>query len=372
MSAGASIDPAHRIELLNRVGQILVASAGSRAGYPAIAQGVRSTLGLEAASLWVVDVPAFGPTRAALDVRDNRDWSERELEFDESLVRWQFEHHRRRVLLPEEAAGAAGRVISLPVKHRDDEILGALNLYVAEPGAWLLGAEQDAEAAEFLRSVAGQVSVFIEKRLLEAGTTLYKEVHHRVKNNLQTVASLLRMQIRRLDTITAEQALEDSIHRIQAIALVHETLSHAEIGLVDFGELIGRIARLLGDPVAPGTRLDLRVTGPAVMLDSRQATAAALVANELVANALTHGVRPDTTGVVRIALEHLGDRVLFSVEDEGPGLPPGFDARRDRHLGLSIVTTLVEEELQGLFQLTRANGTRAQVAFPLPRTAQGR
>lgn len=377
----------NRIELLNRLGNELAMSLGSRAGYPEIVRHARRILDLSAVSLWTIDRAHGLLVKEALDADPARGWTEDDLRLDERLAYWQLEHRRRLVargrsdtIAPDDAetplpADYPRCCISLPVQHKEQELLGVLNLYSERGEQWYFEAQHESESAEFLRSVAGQLGLFIENRSLEANTTFYKEIHHRVKNNLQTVASILQMQIRRLGTISAEQALEDSINRILSIALVHETLSQGEIGLVNFGELLGRIARLLIAELPEQPRLTLQLPSLAVMLASREATALALVANELISNALHHGLANRPQGCVTIRLARTLGSVTLEVEDDGQGLGSEFDIGRDGHLGLTIVETLVDEELRGTFVLESgqetsgaagAGGTRARVEFLLP------
>lgn len=370
----------NRIELLNRLGNELAMSMGSRSGYPEVARHARSILDLSAVSLWVIDRAHTLLVKEALDADAGQRWTDEDLRIDEKLAYWQLRHRSRFVAAAGRSTAEGGgespvppgyvrSCISLPVQHKERELLGVLNLYSERGDQWYFAAQHEPESAEFLRSVAGQMGLFIENRSLEANTTFYKEIHHRIKNSLQTVASILQMQIRRLGAISAEQALEDSINRILSIALVHETLSQGEIGLVNLGDLLGRIAGLLsaGQPVPP--RLALELPGDPVMLASREVTALALVANELISNALDHGLGEQPGAGVSVRLFRAGERIRLEVEDEGRGLPPGFDAARDGHLGLTIVETLVDEELRGTFSLAgRAGrgGTIARVEFPLP------
>ena len=119
-----------------------------------------------------------------------------------------------------------------------------------------------------------------------------------MKNNLQSVASLLRMQMRRLDSVPAEQALSDSIARIMSIALVHETLSHEEIGGVDLGRLIGSISKMSSPNPPQGPVITLDSSGPPLLVPSREATSLALVVNELIQNAIKHGQPRYGTGSI--------------------------------------------------------------------------
>jgi two-component sensor histidine kinase len=174
------------------------------------------------------------------------------------------------------------------------------------------------------------------------------------------------MQMRRLDRVTAEQALSDSISRIISIALVHETLSQEEIGMVDLGRLLGSISKLPESDSMAKYVTTLDVSGPPVLIPSREATSLALVINELVQNAVQHGFCDREEGKLALKVDHKNGKVSITVQDNGPGLPPGFEAERDGNLGLTIVRTLIEDELKGQFTIKEDRGTQAEVTFPLP------
>ena len=363
------------VEVLNALGQELTLASGGRGGYAAVARAARGILGVAGCGLHVIDRRTAAPVAEALAFDGPAPPMLQGL--DGGIAQWMADH-RVPLSLPDPTGaspfalppGFPFRILALPLFHKD-ALRGVLTLYAAtgrEPWFLQKGAAT-ADVAEFQRAISGQMGLFIEKRSLEATSTLFKEIHHRVKNNLQTVASLLRMQMRRLDRVSAEDALRQSINRILSIAQVHETLSEAEIGVVDVGELLGRITGLLTRdmPQPPDIRLELPATP--LLLSSREATPLALVFNELVGNALEHGLGERAEGTVRVRLAVEGGEVVLSVADDGAGLPAGFDPARDGNLGLTIVTTLVDEELGGHLTLDAGAGGRGTVAlarFPLP------
>jgi len=177
---------------------------------------------------------------------------------------------------------------------------------------------------------------------------LAQEIHHRVKNNLQTVASLLRLQAR-AEGVDPREALEHSVNRILAIAAVHESLTEQREEDVELSELIDRLRSTLVQGLGAGR--DVQAQLEPVSLAGSRATALALVFSELLQNALEHGA-----GSVRIELVRRDGDVVLSIADEGSGAdgaPSGT--------GLSIVRALVADELQGSFAFA---GAQAEVVFP--------
>jgi two-component system, sensor histidine kinase PdtaS len=193
-------------------------------------------------------------------------------------------------------------------------------------------------------------------RVISRREAAIREVHHRVKNNLQTVAALLRLQARRLgDHPTAVAALEDSVHRIASIALVHETLTEEFEGAVDMADVARRVVRMLeGSLGREDVRIELQ-TG-SVRVDAAVATPLAVVLNELIQNAVEHGLG-DGPGTVAVELRGGGrEPVSLRVRDDGGGPPARPGDTGTGGLGLRLVRALVEEELGGQFTLTGGPG----------------
>lgn len=196
---------------------------------------------------------------------------------------------------------------------------------------------------------------------------MVQEIHHRVKNNLQTVASLLRIQARRAKHEETKQALKEGINRILSIAVVHEFLSQHEKS-INLRDVATRISRQVQTSVLDSSRqIRLRVEGDAVFLPAHQTTMVALVVNELLLNALEHGFGEMKAGDIIISCTDLGDRVRLIVCDTGVGLPEGFDLAQASSLGLRIVQTIAEQDLRGTFELAPAmegkQGTVATITF---------
>jgi two-component sensor histidine kinase len=204
-----------------------------------------------------------------------------------------------------------------------------------------------------------------ERQLVTKDATI-REIHHRVKNNLQTVAALLRMQARRIESAEARVALNDATSRVAAIAIVHETLSQAFDETVEFDRVADGLLRMVGDVAASWGGVSAVRKGTFGVVSADVATSLAMVLTELCQNAVEHGLA-DSSGEVRVVPAAADGRLRVEVSDDGRGLPVDFDWRQSRSLGLSIVSTLVAE-MKGSFELgpqPDGPGTRAVVEIPL-------
>jgi two-component sensor histidine kinase len=200
---------------------------------------------------------------------------------------------------------------------------------------------------------------------LEVLSTMIKEVHHRVKNNLQTIASILRMQSRRATDPDVQLQLSEAVNRVFAVAVIHEFLSRESDQTINIREVCQRIVtQTQRAAVLPDKHITLHIQGPPIYLPSQQATAAALVANELLLNALEHAFEGRDSGTVWLTLADEGDQVVMEVIDDGIGLPEQASSDPSTSLGLTIVRTLVHGDLKGQLVMERATpGTRAIITF---------
>jgi two-component system, sensor histidine kinase PdtaS len=209
-----------------------------------------------------------------------------------------------------------------------------------------------------------------ERELLTKDATI-REIHHRVKNNLQTVAALLRLQARRLHAPEARAALDEAVRRVGSIAMVHETLSHVPDEIVDFDEIAGRVAMMAGEVSAPEARVTPRLLGEFGLLPALVATPLALVLTELLQNALQHGFsgpgQAGPPGCLEVSAVRGPGKLTITVSDNGVGLPTDFDLDSTTSLGLQIVRTLVLTELNGRLEISSraGGGTRVLVEVPL-------
>ena len=213
-----------------------------------------------------------------------------------------------------------------------------------------------------------------DRELMTKDATI-REIHHRVKNNLQTVAALLRLQARRLDEPRGKAALQEAVRRVGSIALVHETLSQTLDERVEFDEIADRVlsmvldfsASTLGntyggvaaDPVRP------RRVGSFGVLGATVATPLAMVLTELLQNAFEHGLDGGAGTLLEVTALRRDDRLVITVVDDGRGLPMGFDPRTAGNLGLQIVRTLVQGELGGEFDMRQRDGGGTVVSLDI-------
>ena len=211
-----------------------------------------------------------------------------------------------------------------------------------------------------------------ERELITKDATI-REIHHRVKNNLQTVAALLRLQGRRMHHPAARKALAESVRRVSSIALVHETLAASRDGSADLDGILDALIPMISDVSAsrPGVRIER--DGHLGELSAELATPLVMVLTELLHNAVEHGYAERDKGQVVITAERILGRLTVRISDDGRGLPQGFSLEASDSLGLQIVRTLVESEMRGSIRLTRRragpsdSGTEAVLTVPLPR-----
>jgi two-component system, sensor histidine kinase PdtaS len=240
-----------------------------------------------------------------------------------------------------------------------DRAVGVLSCYTSEV------REFPPDEVKALETLAKQAAVSIEHAKLQVRSTLMQEMHHRVKNNLQQVASLLRLQMRHSGYKSLEEALNDCLSRILAIAAVHDLLSREDLDHVDLRTIAEALVQHQQHSfMLPDRSIEFKVRGDDVVLTMTQATQVALVLNELIQNAIEHGFAKTARGEVHITVEEREGEVSLWVSDSGDPLPPGFDLSSSSHLGLQIVESL-SRALGGRFKLSDILGwTVAEVKFP--------
>ena len=223
-------------------------------------------------------------------------------------------------------------------------------------------------------------------RLLLSKDAAIREVHHRVKNNLQTISSLLSLQARRVEDRAARIALHEAERRVRSIALVHEILSRDPTEQVPFAEIVVSLVQMAEDSVVSSQPVIITTEGDLGDVSAEVATPLAVTVAELLQNAVEHGfdpeglgedadeatgpVDPDSVGHVVVKMTHSGTELRVSVEDDGVGLPEGFDIEGTTSLGLSIVRDLVVSQLEGQIIMearppAQGGGTRAVISVPV-------
>ena len=203
-----------------------------------------------------------------------------------------------------------------------------------------------------------------DRELVTKDATI-REIHHRVKNNLQTVAALLRLQARRIDVPEGREALEEAVRRVGSIAIVHETLSQAFDEYVDFDDVADRLRVMVAEVSSHGNEVRSVREGSFGTLTAEVATPLAMVLTEVLQNAVEHGFGGGP-GTITVTANRARGRLRVRVDDDGVGLPAGFDVAVSTSLGLSIVRTLVESELGGTLALGSGStgGTRVELDLP--------
>lgn len=263
----------------------------------------------------------------------------------------------------------SGRLFCLPLRSAR-EPFGALCLRVAP------GTELGEDELGLLQAFSDAATVAIEnatlyqdaRRGLDVASALLQEMHHRVRNNLQTVAALLSIQLRQNDAAPWASHLREAISRVQAIAAVHDLLSdERRLG----GTTVDVIARHAADEaygtlIPPGLTVRFDIPPSDVRVPSKQATILALLINELVANAVRHGFAGRERGLVSIrACQERGEAIV-EIENDGEAIPGDFDPSGSHGLGMRIIQRLVTSDLHGTFFIGPSDrGSMAILRFPL-------
>jgi two-component sensor histidine kinase len=202
---------------------------------------------------------------------------------------------------------------------------------------------------------------------------LLKEIHHRVKNNLQVISSMLRLQARNIDDQLTLQVLEESQNRIRSMALIHERLYRSEnLAKVDFGVYIRDLAvHLVRSYKAYSGRVDLNVKADGIFLDIDTAIPCGLIVNELICNSMKYAFPNDGKGKIRVEIRSDHDdrsdkeQLTMIVGDDGIGIPSDLDYQNTGSLGLQLVNALVDQ-LEGSIEMCSNEGTEFKITFAMP------
>jgi len=208
-------------------------------------------------------------------------------------------------------------------------------------------------------------------RMLLSKDAMIREIHHRVKNNLQTIAALLRLQGRRLESAEAREAIEEAQRRVRSIAIVHETLSRETSDTVEFMEIIQPLVGVVQETVSSAEQqLEFSVEGDVGVIPGAVATPLAVILNELMQNAVDHAFPyvdgEVSQGKILISIDRIGGILEVRVSDSGVGFPPGFVMADSEGMGLSIVRTLIGSELGGSIEINDSGVSGAEVTLRIP------
>lgn len=260
---------------------------------------------------------------------------------------------------PQPAGPVAPPLLVVPLSIQD-KVIGVMTCLGTTDGRFNESQET------LLTTLANQTALAIENARLVSSAAVVREMHHRIKNNLQTVAMLMQLQLPDADRLETRQVLLTNIHRIRSIAAVHEILSEQGFRLVNVKSVLERIAQMTMTGMArPNQDVRITVRGDNLHLPSRAATALAVVVNELAQNSLEHAFVGRAGGHIEIALARAPDALIILVRDDGVGLPDEME----HNLGLEIAATLVGDDLRGELQFNRLP-TGAEVIIRLPRWAE--
>ncbi|MEZ4517878.1 MAG: GAF domain-containing protein [Chloroflexota bacterium] len=250
---------------------------------------------------------------------------------------------------------AGETLLGVPLSIQDRAI-GVLVCQSTRPNAFEGGQETT------LLTLANQTALAIENARLVTNAAIVREMHHRIKNNLQTIVMLMQLQLPDAENLDTRQVLLANIHRIHSIAAVHEILSEKGFRLVDVRSVLERIVQMTQIGMShPQQTIEIAVRGESLLLPSRIATTLCVVVNELVQNSLEHAFVGQPVGQIEVSLGRSPEELIVLVRDDGCGLPDTFE----HNLGLEIAGTLVSEDLHGRFELHRLPvGTEACIRFP--------
>jgi two-component sensor histidine kinase len=251
-------------------------------------------------------------------------------------------------------------LLAVPLTVRD-RVIGVFNCY--------MGAATDftEEQRALFSTLANHTALAIENSRLITHAAVVREMHHRIKNNLQTIAMLMRLQLADAGRLDARQVLEASIHRVHSIAAVHEALSERGFHLVDLHAVLLRIVHLAAESAgAAGRNIAVELAGETLLLPTRAATNVALAVNELLQNAFDHAFVGRTEGRVAVSFGHTPEGFVIAVADDGRGLSGAYR----RGLGLEIVETLVRDDLGGRLRFNRPAAGGTEITIRLPRMVE--
>jgi len=206
---------------------------------------------------------------------------------------------------------------------------------------------------------------------LKEKQTLIDEIHHRVKNNMAVMASLLKMQINTEENQRVKDALKEILGRVYSMSAIHENLHHSEqLSAIDLKDYLSKLSSMLLQTYSIDTeKIALDIEAPHLKIDIEQANPLGLVLNELISNSLKYAFPGDKKGTISIKLDQKnGQNAELIIKDDGVGMPKDFDWKTADSLGLKLVRTLVEHQLDGSIDMESENGTQFTIKFDIYKT----
>jgi two-component sensor histidine kinase len=335
-----------------------------------ITQRTTGVMGVQSCSLYLYDDQETALVLAASTGLNQAGIGHMSLAKGEGLTGWAAEHSQLVAVANAEADLRFHRMVgsgesrfaslmALPLTTRG-KVIGAANVQTT------LHHTFSDDEIELFSIITDLAATAIEKARLVQNAVV-REIHHRVKNNLQTIAMLLRLQVAQADGLTPEDILHETINRVLSIATVHEILAHERQTHVGLKRLIKQVSQIIVSSMTINELVSVSVEGDDLQLPSQFATNLALITNELLQNALEHSLTHQQEGEIQIYLALTQTDLLITVTDNGLGLPQGFALEADSGLGLELIHTMVVEDLGGSFTLEDApeGGARAVVNVPL-------
>ncbi|MFY8052482.1 MAG: histidine kinase dimerization/phosphoacceptor domain -containing protein, partial [Armatimonadaceae bacterium] len=250
-------------------------------------------------------------------------------------------------------------VAMIPLKVRE-QVTGVLSCYTEKPHKF------SASELDVLCTLGNQVAVAIHNANLMVKGALLQEMHHRVKNNLQQIASLLRLQKHHAAGRSSAEVLDESINRVMAVAAVHDLLSRDDLDTIAIRKIADSIVTATQQSLtSPSQRIEMSVEGPDLRLNSKHANSLALIINEMVQNSVEHGFKHAQVGEIQVRITEEPNDWLLQVRNTGDALPDDFDWQKHHDLGLKIVDSLTRGDLGGVFALYRkGDWTISEVRWP--------
>jgi len=202
------------------------------------------------------------------------------------------------------------------------------------------------------------------KTSLKEKETLLHEIHHRVKNNMTVISSLLKLQAGQVNNDEAKTALMDSQNRVQSMSSIHETLYQSDnLSTVDMKTYLSSLASAIALNYSIGSKVNLLVESKNVLIGAKQASPVGLIVNELITNSFKYAFPDNQEGEIKINLQKIENQIQLEYADDGIGIPEDYNWRNTKSMGLNLVKMLAENQLDGSIDMESNNGTKFTIKF---------